>query len=357
MPPFPAAAWAPENWNWMASERYPLTTTPSPPMRHDRQRYRHAAGKWGLGILACLAVAIGGFAAAIAVPSLLDAVVYMYFALFLPLVVCTLMFLVRLVQSVFARPRPYPASLAPTHPGWRGNLSADMDRVMDRARANDRWVTRLQLLFAVTAGILFLSVIFPQIFSVAFWVAVSLMAVAFVGLIFLAIRNSQMTAASDRFIRDTETEYGREIAAELKPRATFGLHWWEWAGEAVGIIAVIIGGVILTDLGVQNGWLPKSQQVAQGIVSSIAAVFVITAIMVWAIFRSPGFAGRKRAMLIVTAFAAAASASVGLIGSNLRWGPFVSTYSGRGAGVIQGMVFFGVWLAGYRLTKRRTSSV
>ena len=101
----------------------------------------------------------------------------------------------------------------------------------------------------------------------------------------------------------------------------------------------------------------ESQQVAQGIVSSIAAVFVITAIMVWAIFRSPGFAGRKRAMLIVTAFAAAASASVGLIGSNLRWGPFVSTYSGRGAGVIQGMVFFGVWLAGYRLTKRRTSSV
>src|SRR5207244_5603932 len=103
-------------------------------------------------------------------------------------------------------------------------------------------------------------------------VAVVRMELAFVCLIFLVIRNSQMTAASYMFILDTETEYVREIAAELKPRATFGLHWWEWAGEAVGIIAVIIGGVILTDLGVQNGWLPKSQPVAQGIDRKIDVV-------------------------------------------------------------------------------------
>jgi hypothetical protein len=338
----------------MASDAHPLPTGPS--MLDVRSRHRHSAGRWGLGGLACLAAGIALFVVSMAVPSLLDAVVYTYFALLPAFVVCTLMFLVRLVQSFVARPRPLRLPSVPTHPDWPGNLSAEMDRVMDRARANDRWVTRLQLLFAATAGIIFLSVVIPRFFGVAFWVAVSLMAAAAVGLVFLAIRNSQTAAAVDRFNRDAEKEYGSEISTELK-RHSFGLHWWEWVAEVIGIIAVIMGGIVLTDVGMDQGWLPRSRPVAEGIMSSFAAVFVITAIMVWGIFRSPAFAGRRRAMLVVTALAAAASASVGLIGSVIHWRPFVSTISGRDAGIIQGAVFFCIWLAGYRLTKRASSSV
>jgi hypothetical protein len=214
-----------------------------------RERYRHAATRWGLGILACLAAAIVAFALPMAVPSLLDAVVYLHVALLVALVVCTLMFLVRLVQSFIASP----------------------------------------------------------------------------------------------------------IEAERKPPAKVGVLWWGLVAEAVGITAVIIGGIMLTDVGMRQGWLPSSRPIAEGIMSSLAGVFIITAIMVWAIFLSPAFAGRKGLMLVVTALAAAASAAVGLIGSNLRWQPFVSTISGRGAGVILGAVFMGIWLAGYRLTKRTST--
>ena len=298
----------------------------------------------------------GGIFVYAAARRLLDAVVLTYFALLLALIVCTLMFLVRLIQSFVARPRPLAVSSKSTHTDWSGNVSADMDRVTNRARANNRWVTRLQLLFAATAAIIFLSVLFPRIFGVAFWVAVVLLAVAVVGFVFLMIRNSQMAAALDRFHRDTEQEYGIEVAADVKRHwPSRGLHWWEWLAEGVGIIAVIIGGVALTDAGIQQGWLPRSRPVAEGIMSSLAGVLVITAIMVWGIFRSPQFAGRKRAMLIVTGLAAAGAAAVGLIGSNTHWRPFVSTISGRGAGVILGAVFMGIWLAGYQLTKRTST--
>lgn len=222
-------------------------------MPDDRRRYRKAARRWGLGILACLAAVIAAFVVSIAVPSLLDAVAYIHLALLLALVACTVMLLVRLVQSLVAKP---------------------------------------------------------------------------------------------------QTEYGSQIAAEMQPHMTLGLHWWEWVAEGVGIIAIIIGGIVLTDVGMQQGWLPRSRPVAEGIMSSFGAVFVITAIMVWAIFRSPAFAGRKRAMLVVTVLAAAASASVGLLGSIMHWRPFASMISGRAAGAILGAVFIAIWLAGYRLTKR-----
>jgi len=70
--------------------------------------------------------------------------------------------------------------------------------------------------------------------------------------------------------------------------------------------------------------------------------------------------GQRRTPIIdnvlgaITALAAVAAATVGLIGSTLQWRPFVSMVSGRGAGVVLGAVFL-CWMVGYRLTKRTSS--
>jgi hypothetical protein len=292
------------------------------------------------------------------VPSLLDAVVYSLFGLALVLAVCLFMTLIRFGEYLLTPAQPVPRIDPPqSHGEWRGNLSSEMETIMARARSNDRWVTRMQILFGACALSLFVAVVIPRVFGIALWLAAALGAGGLISLAGLIIHNSRLAAVVDKFNRDYATEYGPDLARKLRRRVPLvPFHWWEWLGMFLLIVGGGIAAFVLMDLGQKAGWLPRAYDIALGIASSVSAVIILGIVMVWGILRSPVLEDRRGAMILVTLIAVMITVPVGIIGSLVGWRPFVSSYSGRGAGVILGVVFLTVWLIGYRVTKPTRTS-
>jgi hypothetical protein len=292
------------------------------------------------------------------VPSLLDAVVYTLFGLVLALAICVFMTVIRFGEYVLSPAHRGPRiDPPPSHVDWRVNLSSEMDTIKARARSNDRWVTRMQILFGACALCLFVAVLIPRAFGIAFWLAAALGAGGLISLAGLIIHNSRLAAAVDRFNRDYATEYGPELARKLRRRVPLvPFHWWEWLGMFLLVVGGGIAAFVLMDDGQKAGWLPRAHDIALGIVSSVSAVIILGIVMVWGILRSPVLEDRRGAMILVTLIAILITVPVGIIGSLGGWRPFVDSYSGRGAGVILGVVFMAVWLIGYRVTKPTRTS-
>jgi hypothetical protein len=324
-----------------------------------KQRRGHSAATWGLAAFGCIGAAVLAFVGYMFVPSLLDAVVYTLFGLALVLAVCVLMTLIRFGEYLLTPAQPGSRSMSPasSHPNWHGNLSSEMDSIMARAQGNDRWVTRAQILFGACALCLFVAVLIPRVFGIAIWLAVVLGASAFVSLAGLVIHNSRLAAAVDTLNRDTVTEYGPELARKLRRRSLLvPFHWWEWLGMFLLVVVSGIATLVFLNKGQQAGWLPRAHDIASGIASSVGAVIVVGIVMVWGIFRSPALEDRRGAMVLVTLIAVLITLPLGIVGSLAGWRPFVSSYSGRGAGLILGVVFIAVWLIGYRVTKPTRTS-
>lgn len=160
------------------------------------------------------------------------------------------------------------------------------------------------------------------------------------------------SAAMDTFNRETVTDHGPELAKTLRHRALLvPFHWWEWLAMFVLVVGGGIAAVVFLDKGQQAGWLPRAHDISAGIVSSVGAAIIVGIVMVWGILRSPALEDRRGAMILVTLIALLVTLPLGIIGSLAGWRPFVSSYSGRGAGVVLGVVFVTVWMLGYWVTK------